>query len=373
MRLVYEWPPPWGGLTPGPYEMTAVQAQQGHHIRYLCGGWPRRPVTQVRNVHVRRLPSALPKLSLFATTAPLAWASLLAWHQWADIIHGHQHLPIWYHVWRRMLSIKKPYVLHLHVTAAGREAQTVTHGISLDFWTRCFEWPLHKFSDRLGCQVADAILCVSHSVRQEAIQYYGADPSKLHVVSNGVNTAWFTSRGKNMRAQLGLAETDKVILYVGSLSKRKQPTLLLNTLAHLLPQWKLLLVGDGPLKAELHHQAETLNVQTRVIFAGYVPYPELPVYYRSADVFALLAQYEGFPKVVLEALASGVPVVATPSFAVDEILRPFFTIVQSKATVIIAQAIADTAEIRVDEKLIQHHYSWPTKVQEIEAIYEQFI
>ena len=257
-----------------------------------------------------RLPSALPRLSLFVSTAPAALAAIARHAPWADVVHGHGHLPALYHGWRRFFGGRKPYVLHLHITAAGRREQSEQRGRGLDWWTDHFEWPLHQLSDRWGCLGADAILCTSESVRQEAIRFCGADPGKIMVLPNGVNTATFSPAGPDARTRLGFVASDKIMLFVGALTRRKRVDLLLEALAHLPPEWKLLIVGRGQESAALGQQARILGLASRVRFHGYVPYPELPALYRSTDVLVLPSQYEGCPKVVLEALACGLPVVA---------------------------------------------------------------
>lgn len=371
LRIVYEWPPPWGGLTPGPYEITRSQAGQGHHIRYLCGGWPRRPVEVVDGVRIRRLPSALPKLSLFASTAPAALANIVAWYRWADIIHGHQHLPVWFHTLRRWTGLRKPYVLHLHITAAGRAARISPN--QLDVWTRRFEWPLHTYSDRIGCQVADAVICVSHSVKEEAQQYYGTEPHKLFVVTNGVSTEQFRPEGRHLREELCFQPEDKVILFVGVLTERKRPSLLIDALTHLPESWKLLIIGDGPLKTKLHSQAVKIEVDTRVKFTGFIPYPELPAYYRTADLFALVAAYEGYPKVVLEAAACGLPIMATRSFDWDELLGQGIIPVEEVTPVAIAQIARRAIHLKVNTTAVHKQYGWNKKAEEIQEIYEQLL
>lgn len=367
VRLCYEWPPPWGGFAPGPFELTAAQVARGHQVRVLSGGWPRHPVAPLDGVQVRRLPSALPRLSLFATTAPAVLPFLLAAYRWADVIHGHQHLPVWYHLLRRLTGTRKPYVLHLDITAAGRAAQS--DPASLDFWTRRFEWPLHHRSDRWGAQAADALVVVSDHVREEAIRLCGAPPEKIHIVHNGVNGDRFTPDGDNRRAALGIPADARVILFTGVLTGRKRPGLLIEALPHLAPDWHLLLVGRGLLQSQLAARARELGVDRRVHFAGYVPYPALAPFYRSADVFALPALYEGFPKVVLEALAAGVPVATTRSFVPDATLEPYLTWLDDDAPPAIAAALREAAAREVDVAAVRAAYDWSVKAAALDRIY----
>ena len=369
LRICYEYPPHWGGLTAGPFEISRAQAALGCHVRFLAGGWPNRPIEPAHGITTHRLPTALPKLNLFASTAVAALPATLRWQQWADVIHGHQHLPVYYHLWRQRFGGSTPYVLHLHVTAAGRAAKADPQ--TLDSWTRRWEWPLHELSDRVGCQVADKIICTSAAVRDEAIRHYDADPNKIAVISNGVNTSHFSPDGEHQRRALGFSAEDVVILFVGVLNQRKRPHLLLNSLAHLPANWKILFVGRGPLSDSVQQAAVERGWEERVRMTGFVPYPQLPTLYRTANLFALTASYEGFPKVVMEALASSLPVMTTRSFAVDEALRPFVTVTDDESPAGIAAALQASMAQTVDLEIIHSQYDWKQKAKSIAAIYRQ--
>jgi glycosyltransferase involved in cell wall biosynthesis len=215
------------------------------------------------------------------------------------------------------------------------------------------------------------VICTSRSVRDEALRFYEADREKLHIVPNGVNVQHFTPKGKSARRQWGLAKEDKVILFVGALVPRKRPDLLIEILSSMPAPWKLLMVGRGALRGKLEARAAALQLQDRVRFTGYIPYPSLPAIYRTADVLALPSSYEGLPKVVLEALACGVPVVASgfeteqPQLhSVIHWLPPNATREAIAATLNQAahQPIADLADLR--ETL-----SWRVRAQAIDEIY----
>jgi glycosyltransferase involved in cell wall biosynthesis len=116
-------------------------------------------------------------------------------------------------------------------------------------------------------------------------------------------------------AHLTLASTrrpmpaEPMLLTVGRLATQKDQATLLDALARLKDRrWRLTLVGDGPLRGELERQAGRLGLASRVTFAGFVdPLP----YFAAADIFVLPSRWEGLPAVALEALAAGLPVVAT--------------------------------------------------------------
>jgi len=348
---------------------------QGRTPVSSAGGLRKPTSKDLGELQVFRFPRALRKLSLFLTTAPCVlfgylWLKLTG--RGPDLVHGHGHITCCFNIYKLLFGWldRTSYVLHLHITAAGRASRT-DHS-ELDFWTRFFEWPLHKFSDWLGVRVADRVICVSKSVRKEAIDYYGANPNELVVVENGVNTELFSP--KSFRRQTSNYQL-RNILYVGALRKRKNVHLLIEALKHLPESFQLTVVGRGSddFEKKLCELAGDLKLEDRVVFRGYVEYSELPSIYRSAQLFVLPSSYEGLPKVVLEALASGVPVLAS-GFEIEEGIRGL-EFLESLEPAALARKIHETIEsgLRVDVSGVERLYSWEKKVGEIEAIYSLLI
>lgn len=96
---------------------------------------------------------------------------------------------------------------------------------------------------------------------------------------------------------------------------------LLPTLARERPDITYLVVGDGDDRARMEAKATTLGVREHVVFAGYIPESEKADHYRLADVFVMPGRGEGFGIVYLEALACGVPVIASSADASGEAVR----------------------------------------------------
>ena len=118
---------------------------------------------------------------------------------------------------------------------------------------------------------------------------------------------------------------EKVVLFVGRLAEKKGVRYLIEAM-----QWvnaRLVIVGDGPLKEELQEQVILTKLEHKVLFAGAKSHEELPEIYASADtcvvpsIVAKDKDKEGFGLVILEAMASGVPVVASKSGGIVEILQ----------------------------------------------------
>jgi glycosyltransferase involved in cell wall biosynthesis len=158
----------------------------------------------------------------------------------------------------------------------------------------------------------------------------GADPERITLVNPGVDTQAFAP-GPSNRGELGLDDHEFVILFVGWLLPRKGIDFLVLALRELLNQpelqhmkFRLLVVGSGPGKDRVEALIERAGVGANVTFAGSQSYSDMPAIFRAADAFVLPSiatpeWQEQFGMSLIEAMASGVPVVSTYSGAIPEI------------------------------------------------------
>lgn len=154
-----------------------------------------------------------------------------------------------------------------------------------------------------------------------AMQNNNADPEKITVIPNGVDTDIFHALPQDeCRKELNLPVDAKIILSVGDRLELKGFHLLVEAMPEILkhhPEAYLVIVG-GPGRygrdytPEIEQQIKKHDLQNHVLLAGPRPHDELPSWYNAADIFALLSSREGSPNVLLEALACGTPAVATP-------------------------------------------------------------
>lgn len=166
---------------------------------------------------------------------------------------------------------------------------------------------------------AHAVISVSAGLR-DGLAALGADPSRLVVLRNGVDTQRFRPRDPAAsRAALGLPAQGLVAATVGNLVPEKGQALALEALA-ALPGATLLIVGDGPAGAALREQARALSLSERVRFLPVMPQEDLAGVYSAADQLWLTSLREGWPNVVLEAMACGAAVQATAVGAVREMI-----------------------------------------------------
>ena len=176
---------------------------------------------------------------------------------------------------------------------------------------------------RAALAEADHVVCVAEALRREALAL-GVPPEKVTTLRNGVDGRRFTPGERGAaRARLALPPDRPLLLCVGHLVRRKGQHLLLPALAAAFPAGsrpRLVLVGDGADAGALRAQAARLGLADDVRFAGAVHPDALPDWYRAADALVLPSLREGWPNVVLEALACGTPVLATSVWGTPEIL-----------------------------------------------------
>lgn len=168
---------------------------------------------------------------------------------------------------------------------------------------------LPRYLMRRAFAAADAVITVSDGLRQ-AVLALGVSPEKVTVLRNGVDLDGFRPVDR-AAARTALDLGGPTLLSVGHLIERKGHDLVIEALAEL-PGWRLLVVGSGPKQAALQALALRLGVADRVRFVGQVPHAELPRYYTAADMLVLASEREGWANVLLESMACGTPVLASP-------------------------------------------------------------
>lgn len=166
------------------------------------------------------------------------------------------------------------------------------------------------------------IIAVSPEEARAAVRF-GLGRSRVALVPNGIGPIALVGRAEARRA-LGIADDALVVGFVGRLVEQKAPHVLLRAFAAAVAavptaDWMLVLIGSGPLADELKREAAALGVADRVRMPGA---RDARGVLAAFDVFALSSRKEGLPYVVLEAMAAGLPVVATSSAGVEVLVGP---------------------------------------------------
>jgi len=165
---------------------------------------------------------------------------------------------------------------------------------------------------------ADGVITTSAYCRDAIVRHYGVAPEQVRLVSSGIDVARWRAVGDLPRESDGAT-----ILCVARQYPRKHVADLLRALPlvrQAVPEARAIIVGDGPEHGALRALAEELRLGGSALLTGALPDTELEEMYRRADVFCLPSVQEGFGLVFVEALACGLPVVATRAAAIPEVV-----------------------------------------------------
>jgi teichuronic acid biosynthesis glycosyltransferase TuaC len=162
---------------------------------------------------------------------------------------------------------------------------------------------------------AQQSIMVSEEMRGISIERFGVDPARVHTITNGVNAHVFHPRPRAAaRANLDLPATARIIVYVGRFVATKGLRELLEAFASMAvddEHLTLVLIGDGVMREELRSRLSVPGWTDRVKLAGALAPEQVAEWIGAANVLCLPSYSEGYPNVVVEALACGRPVVAT--------------------------------------------------------------
>jgi glycosyltransferase involved in cell wall biosynthesis len=170
---------------------------------------------------------------------------------------------------------------------------------------------------RWAAEQADGLIAVSDALAKK-MSGIGIDSTKITVLRNGVDLATFHPIPRDAaRRQLQIA--GPTLISVGNLLMSKGQNIAIRALP-MLPNCRLLLVGDGSDRAKFERLAGSLGVGDRVRFIGRVHHADLARYYAAADILVLPSVREGWPNVLLESMACGTPVIASSVGGIPEII-----------------------------------------------------
>lgn len=175
----------------------------------------------------------------------------------------------------------------------------------------------------LYCNVCNHVIAPADYVKKELIAFGVKKP--ITVIPNGVNTKRFKpGESDYLRKKLGIPKEDKIVVYVGRVAKEKSIDFLVNVFEEVLKKSKnvhFVIVGDGPERKNLEKLIQRLKISDRIFLMGFVEHRDLGKIYQSGDVFVFSSKTETQGMVVLEAMASGLPVLTVKDKVFAEFIQ----------------------------------------------------
>jgi len=215
---------------------------------------------------------------------------------------------------------------------------------------------------------ADVVIAVSAYIKDELIRMFKIDPKKLRVIYNPVDVVKISRLSQQLLELAWFMQDIPIIINVGRLTLQKNQRALLQAFAQIRKDQKcrLVILGDGELKQELQVLSQGLGVDQDVLFLGYQQNPF--AYVARSTIFCLSSSFEGFPNALVEAMATGCPVVAFDcSSGPREILAPALSLTENISGVVKAdyglliengndQALGEGLRIFLKDKALREAY-----------------
>jgi glycosyltransferase involved in cell wall biosynthesis len=294
----------------------------------------------------------------------------------SEIVHAHGHPYVTSLIAAKLAKrYAKPFVLTQHNTFI--EYDSIFDGVE-----RLNDLAIGKET----LKEADRIITVSNATKDYVLSL-GAKPEKIKVLHNGVDLVKFrplAGKREEMRRKLGIFQNSIVALTVRRLVYKNGVDTLIESAGIVVkrnPKIVFLVVGKGPDQNSVQTRIRQLGMENNFRLTGFVKDGDLPFYYNAADFFVLPSKSgEGLPLVALEAMACGLPVIATNVGGIREILRgDYGKLVPPNQPEVLADAILEFSSVDLSSRrlelraVVEERFSWDKNVDSLIGIYEELI
>jgi len=320
--LSWEYPPRIiGGLARHVEGLSGALASLGHEVHVITLDFPQAPYEEGEgSLHVHRVPVSVPAPSFHSWVLLFNHffekrAGQLA-HEFGapDVIHIHDWLTVPAGVATKHL-LRTPLVMTFHSTEASRSSNSQSTESAM---VGGLEW--------WGSFEAARVIAVSGWMKSEVLTRLRTPVEKVDQIPNAVESLKFDGPidTKETRAKWGVKEGQKMITAVGRLTPQKGFDDLIRAypaIRRAVPESRLVVVGEGHMRAELESVAEQEHVRDGTTFAGFISDNDLVAALRSSDVVVVPSRSEPFGIIALEAMAAGVPLVVSRVGGLAEIVE----------------------------------------------------
>lgn len=243
----------------------------------------------------------------------------------------------------------------------------------------------HLIAYKLANRKMDRVIAVSHAIRKQLIEERNVKPEKVMTIQYGVDLKRFSSKNRKLKKyDIGCAQNSLIIGTVARFTRQKGHTYLINAAPQIVekfPHVRFVFIGDGPLRFDLENQIKKLKIEKYFKFLGFRQ--DVEDLLQLFDIFLLPSLYEGLPNVVLEAMASAKPVIATAVDGTVEAVETGITgfLIPSEKPEAISKTInfllKDPQKIRAmgekGRKRAKLYFSMEKQIKQFEEMYDSLI
>lgn len=306
------------GVANSVYMLKENLEAQGHRVYVFTTTDPQAPQFEQNVFRIPSIPCKTQRLGTFIRPQLYRLAQNLA----LDVIHTHTEytLGIFGRSIARKLGI--PLIHTMHTVYEYYTRYLIKSG-RFNFATKAI---MRRFTAAF-CNSASIVIAPTRKI-EDLLLSYGVE-REIAVIPSGIPLERFAGeqcdpvRVAAIRQELGIAAEDKLLVSIGRVAEEKNLDVILHAMRSYLPQHpdvKLVIVGEGTAKAGLEELSAELRIRSQVIFTGVRPWDEINLYYRLGDVFVSASQSETQGLTYVEAMASGLPVVAREDRCLDGVL-----------------------------------------------------
>ena len=282
-----------------------------------------------------------------------------------DIVHSFFGFPTGWFCYRSRNKI--PYIISLR----GSDVP----GKNVRF---AFEYKLLGLIFKAIWKNASCLIACSEGLKQRALRFY--PQVKIDVIPNGVDIEKFRPPISENKTK----KTDIIrLITVGRLSITKRVDILIDAVKILVGQGKnvrLLIVGGGSLKDSLEKTAAQKNLANFIEFRGIVDSEQMPQFYQNSDFYISATMQEGMSNAMLEAMASGLPIITTPCEGIDELIKGNGVIVKEETAEgiagVISELVMDNEKLELMSKTarkLSENFTWKSISQEYLKLYQKIL
>lgn len=214
--------------------------------------------------------------------------------------------------------------LPLGLRKSGIKSVVTIHDLIFIRYPQFYPWidrHIYAYKFKKACQEADRIIAISEMTKRDIISYFHIPEEKINVIYQGCDKSFrqTVSADKKTKVREKYNLPEQYILYVGSIESRKNLLLVVKALGLLKEKVHLVAIGkQTPYTEVVKEHIQGLHLESQVSLLTNIPFDELPAIYQMASLFTYPSFFEGFGIPIIEALHSGVPVIAATGSCLEE-------------------------------------------------------